>query len=287
MPAKPWSLKETPKMDDAQFARWQVLLDNRTGMQMPEQRKTFLETSVTMRMREIGLRNYDDYYTQLNSGVAGNVEWAILVDRLTVHETRFFRHPRSYDLVRDYTEIKLAESTESLSFDVWSVGCSTGEEPYSLAMVFDEIFAPQRTRNFFGITATDISLDSIATGRKGIYGARPVEELDPKYRDRYFKKLNNRQYQVIDTLRSRVCFAKVNVMEIEKAPMRDLDMIFCQNMLIYFDRKRQRQIVSQLIERLKPGGIIILGVGEVVDFSHPLAQRINDGETLAFERVNT
>lgn len=282
-----WSLKNTPELNEQQFKLWCGLLEERTGMMLPEQRKTFLETSLTMRMRELGVPDYDEYYVMLNTGLAGSVEWATLVDRLTVHETRFYRHSDSYDLVRDYTLNRLSKSGEHLSFDVWSVGCSTGEEPYSLAILLDELIAPDRTENFFGITATDISLAALSKGRQGIYFTRQLDELDSAVKIRHFSKLDDRRYQVKAHLRRRVCFAQVNVMQLAKAPMRNMDLIFCQNLLIYFSRHVQREIVTHLVERLAPGGLLVLGVGEVVDFRHPLARRIDDANTLAFKRIDS
>ena len=284
MPAELWSLKETPKMDDEQFVLWQSLLEDRTGMQLATQRKTFLETSLTMRMREIGYSNYDEYYQRLMNGLAGEVEWATLVDRLTVQETSFFRHSSSYELVEKYTLSLLEKAEGRRHIDIWSVGCSTGEEPYSLAMMMDNLIALQQEQHYFGITATDISLPALSKGRKGIYGARKVEMISPEFRERYFEKVEQGRYQVVPKLRDRLCFAQVNVRELDKAPMSDMDIIYCQNLLIYFRRWRQREIVSRLIERLAPGGMLVLGVGEVIEFEHPLAQRVQHVNTLAFTR---
>ncbi|MCG8668472.1 MAG: protein-glutamate O-methyltransferase CheR [Pseudomonadales bacterium] len=271
-------------MDEEQFILWQSLLEDRTGMQLSNQRKTFLETSLTMRMREIGASSYEEYYERLMSGLAGEVEWATLVDRLTVQETSFFRHNSSYELVEKYCAELLEKANEKLHIDIWSVGCSTGEEPYSLAMLIDDLFLQNTAPHYFGITATDISLPALSKGRQAIYGARKLSLLDAELKARYFEKLDNNRYQVVPKLRERVCFAQVNVRELEKAPMSDMDIIYCQNLLIYFRRWRQREIVSRLVERLAPGGILVLGVGEVIEFEHPLVKRVQYENTLAFTR---
>lgn len=284
MPVESWSLKETPKMDDEQFVLWQSLLEDRTGMQLSNQRKTFLETSLTMRMREIGASSYEEYYERLMKGLAGEVEWATLVDRLTVQETSFFRHNSSYALVEKYCREMLEAAVEKQHIDIWSVGCSTGEEPYSLAMLIDDLFLKNEAPHYFGITATDISLPALSKGRQAIYGARKLSLLDPELKERYFEKLDQNRYQVVSKLRERVCFAQVNVRELDKAPMSDMDIIYCQNLLIYFRRWRQREIVSRLVERLTPGGILVLGVGEVIEFEHPLVERVQYENTLAFTR---
>lgn len=222
-----WSIKNTPVMEQEQFELWQALLEERTGMTLSQERKTFLETSLNIRMRELGIADYDVYYEQLVAGTTESkaMEWSVLVDRLTVQETSFFRHPSSYALVEEYvTEFAARPGKQSL--DVWSVGCSTGEEPYSLGMLINEIFTEKKSQHFFGITATDISLPTLSKARRGNYPARRVERVDAGIRDRYFERLNEREYQVVPSLRDRICFARLNVLEINKAPMQDMDLIF-------------------------------------------------------------
>ena len=281
-----WSVRNTPVMSEEQFTLWQALLEDRTGMTLVPERKAFLETSLSIRMRELGIADYDAYYEQLQVGTTESkaMEWSVLVDRLTVQETSFFRHPGSYALVEDFVGQFVVEQPDGASLDVWSVGCSTGEEPYSLAMLINERFIDIETNNFFGITATDISLPTLAKARRGVYAARKVERMDPALRDKYFIKLNDREYQVDQALRDRICFARVNVLDLQRAPMRDMDIIFCQNMLIYFRRWRKRQIVTRLAERLAPGGIMVLGPGEVTDWQHPALERIYFADALAFRR---
>lgn len=279
-----WSIRSIPAMEQEQFELWQALLEERTGMTLGAERKKFLETSLSIRMRELGLTDYSEYYEQLLVGTteAKAMEWSTLVDRLTVQETSFFRHPGSYALIEDYVQSFLA-SNRGEALDVWSVGCSTGEEPYSLAMMINELLANEPKR-YYGITATDISLPTLGKARRGVYAARKVERIDPRLRERYFVQLSEREYQVADVLRDRICFARLNVLELARAPMHNMDIIFCQNMLIYFRRWRKKQIVSRLAERLAPGGLLVLGPGEITDFTHPELERVHFADTLAFRR---
>ena len=281
-----WSIRNTPAMSSEQFELWQALLEERTGMTLSPERKAFLENSLAVRMRELGLDDYERYYEQLVAGSteAKAMEWSVLVDRLTVQETSFFRHPGSYALVEDYVRGFIEERPPRSSLDVWSVGCSTGEEPYSLAMVISEQFQAKQSSDYYGITATDISLPTLGKARQAVYSARKVERIDPQLRERYFRQLNDREYQVVDGLRDRICFARLNVLDLQQAPIRDMDIIFCQNMLIYFRRWRKRQIVTRLAERLAPGGILVLGAGEITDWHHPELERVHFADALAFRR---
>ncbi len=275
-------------MSEEQFTLWQALLEERTGMTLAKERKTFLETSLHIRMRELGIENYDDYYDMLMVGDSGSraMEWSTLVDRLTVQETSFFRHPDSYALVEEFAQRFLDDRSDGESLDIWSVGCSTGEEPYSLAMTVREQFEAHNAGDYYGITATDISMPTLSKARKGVFPARKVEQIDPRLREKYFEKLSDREYRVNSLLRDRICFARVNVLDLQKAPMRDMDLIFCQNMLIYFRRWRKRQIVTRLAERLAHGGVLVLGPGEITDWQHPLLERTYFGDALAFRRVS-
>lgn len=282
-----WSIKRMPTMNAEQFQLWQTLLEDRTGMTLSNERKTFLETSLNMRMRELGIEDYETYYEHLVMGSTQSrvMEWSVLVDRLTVQETSFFRHPSSYALVEEFSQRFMAEQPGGASLDVWSVGCSTGEEAYSLAIIINEQFSTSEQKLFYGITATDISLPTLAKARKGEYAARRVLQVDPLIRQKYFTPSNNGQtVEITRDLRERICFARLNVLDLSTAPINNMDLIFCQNMLIYFRRWRKRQILNRLAERLALGGILILGPGEVTDWQHPDLERVHFADTLAFRR---
>lgn len=281
-----WSLDDVVALDEEQFSLWRSLLEEKTGMTITQERKRFLETSVSIRLRERDFEHYDEYFAWLRNSEATEsaAEWAVLVDRLTVQETSFFRHPNSYALVEEYVN-EWVERPDAKSFSAWSVGCSTGEEPYSLAMLIQDIFASQDKKVFFGISASDISLPALSKARAGLYDERKLEMIKPEWREMYFEKVGKRHYEVVKTLRTRVAFAQLNVISLNRAPMKNLDLIFCQNMLIYFRRWRKREIVNRLAERLAPGGLMVLGLGEVVDWEHPSMERVNFKDTLAYRRI--
>lgn len=269
-----WSLQAVPQLSDAQFARWSKLLEERAGIYLTDQQRTFLQTQVSMRMRELGFTDYGDYYRRVIDGVAGMVEWSLLIDRLVVKETSFFRHHASIDYVGKVLLQHLGESANQHDFDVWSVGCATGEEPYSLAMVINDGYQMAGTEPRFGITATDISRAALSLARTGVYGERKLERLPDNYKSRYFSPVATGQYQVSHELRDRICFNQGNVLNINEMPIIKVDVIYCQNLLVYFRRWLREQILNAFVERLKPGGILIIGLGEVVDWSHPNLKRV-------------
>lgn len=283
MTAERWSYQNTVEMDSEQFLLWQTLLENRTGMMIAPQRKSFLETSLTIRMREVGCANYSHYYEKLMSGLAGEVEWSTLVDRLTVQETSFFRHAHSFDLVRRFCR-DLYEKQGRKHVELWSVGCATGEEPYSLAMVMDDLVKDFPGKRYYGITATDISLPALAKAREGIYSTRKLERVPENYRQCYFETVEAGRSRILPQLKDRVCFAQLNILGLGDAPIQNVDVVFCQNVLIYFQRWRKRDIVTKLADRLAVGGIMVLGVGEVIDWQRPDLERIPFEDTLVYRK---
>lgn len=275
-----------PEMDEVQFNQWIDMLEERTGTRLPPERKSFLVTNLGLRMREIGCQSYEDYYHML-SGVQGLKEWNILVDRLTVHETRFFRHPSSLQMVSDYVADKLRNASDKVSVQAWSVACSTGEEAYSLGMIIDQAMTSAEVPSYFGVLATDISPASLLVGREGIYSERRLKDIDSTLREQYFTPLSDNQYQVKERLQKKVCFARKNVLDINNEPNGNMDIIYCQNLLIYFDRSARIDIVKNMVRHLLPGGLLILGSGELLNLAHDELEKINHPRVLAYRRANS
>ncbi|MGK9066835.1 CheR family methyltransferase [Stutzerimonas chloritidismutans] len=282
-PSVDWSLRPLADMSPAEFHDWQALLEARSGMIVSEERRAFLQVNLTSRMREIGATDYTSYYQQVVSGPRGAVEWSALMDRLTVQETRFFRHAPSFSFLSAYLRARREQRDTSRPWSLWSVGCSSGEETYSLAITAAEALHEQGNVPV-GVIGTDISLSALGRSRDGIYASRRLEHVCEEWRARYFQPLEADRYQVVPSLAARVCFARLNVLELASAPMSNMDVIFCQNLLIYFRRWRRREILTRLAERLAPGGLLVIGVGEVVEWQHPDLEPVADKQVLAFTR---
>jgi type IV pilus assembly protein PilK len=283
-PGEVWALKPVLEMSAAEFHVWQALLEERTGLVLNEQRQAFLQTNLSSRMRELGVDGYANYFKRVIDGPSGAVEWSTLLDRLTVQETRFFRHQPSFDLLEQYLAERLAQDPVSAAWSLWSVGCSSGEEPYSMAISAAQVLRDSPQPENFGVTGTDISLSALTKAREGHYAARKLEQMDATLRERYFLAQANGSYKVVTSLTAQVCCARLNVLALAKAPMSGMDVIFCQNLLIYFRRWRRREILNRLAERLAPGGLLVVGVGEVVGWQHPDLQPVANEQVLAFTR---
>ena len=278
-----WALQPLADMTATEFRDWQTLLEERTGVVLNERRRAFLQTNLSARMRELGVVDYATYFRQVTDGPRGAVEWSTLLDRLTVQETRFFRHRPSFEVLESYLRERLQQGVTQ-PWELWSVGCASGEEPYSLAISAAEVLRESEHPDHFGVTGTDISLNALSKARDGQYGARRLEQLDADLCQRYFLAQDDGRFKVVPNLAARVCCARLNVLELAKAPMSGMDVIFCQNLLIYFRRWRRREILNRLAERLVPGGLLVVGVGEVAGWQHPELIPVADERVLAFTR---
>jgi len=271
-------------MDDQQFAEWTHLLESRVGLFIAPERRSFLASGIRSRMRVTGCREHSEYYRRLSSGSLQAQEWSLLIDCLTVHETCFFRHESSMRLVEEV--VLPAALEQQQGFHVWSVGCATGEEVYSLAMLVDACYSKQSGDQYFGVTGTDISLPSLHHARAGTYLNRRFRDIREAFQQEYCQKLTDSRFRINADLRKRVCFSQLNLRDVKSAPFSDLNLIYCQNLLIYYDRERRLQIVNQLAKYLRPGGVLILGPGELLEWKYPDMEKVRYEDTLAYRRTD-
>lgn len=276
-----WTLKALPQMSDQQFQQWQELLEDRTGIFLTEQRKSLLQSSLMTRMRELECTDYQAYYDRVVHDPMGRIEWAQLIDRLTVQETRFFRDPEALKFVARYIQSLTDSIDRKNPLDIWSVGCSSGEEVYSLAMLAHEVLSKTDQQEELMVTGTDISVPVLNKAREGLYSARRVEVLNQHYLDTYFDA-EAKGFRIKPEIKRQTCFAQVNVLEIDQSPQTQRHIIYCQNLLIYFRRWRRQEILNQLVDRLLPGGLLLIGMGEIVEWQHPQLTPVKGESITAF-----
>jgi chemotaxis methyl-accepting protein methylase len=273
-------------MTDAEFQRWVELLEERTGVVVPPERRQFLETNLRLRIQELEFSSFSTYYARKLVGPQGAQEWSVLIDRLTVHETRFFRHVPSLDLVTD--EVLpgfLKDRSEGAAFHAWSVGCSTGEEAYSLAMVVDRFNRKLEEPVHYGITGSDVSQPALAVARAGIYSSPALKDIPLGYQSEYCDFVDDKRFAISESIRRRVGFAVMNMLDVKHQPMSHIDLVYCQNVLIYFPRVRRYEVLGHLVRCLRPGGVLILGPGEMTGWNHPDMERVSGKRTLVYRRT--
>lgn len=298
-----WSLQATPGMSDQEFNRWRKLLEMYAGVAVGEQLRSMLQIQINERIKSVGCDNFNEYFEYLQSGFGGRIERCLLVEKLVVNETSFFRHLPSYDFSELAFSLFLDSSAEldyndknrsAPCFDVWSLGCSTGEEPYSLAMMFEglleeqtDIGAATSGANIspkYSIVATDISYDAIKKARAGIFNNNKLGSLHDKQLDRYFEAHDAGHQKVKGELKERICFSQSNVVDIDTMPVVLMDLVFTQNMLVYFRKPQRLRILDYITERLKPGGYLVLGLGEVTQWQNPQMQQLEVSGAQVYRR---
>jgi len=273
-----------PDLNERQFESWRIFVEDRLGTYFPEDQKSRLQSSLNIRMREIGITDYDQYLQKVAAPLQGLGEWLILLDRLVIGETRFYRDADAMALAYLVLKSRLKRK-KSTNLNVWSVGCSSGEESYSLACLCETLYREMKLEPKYGISGIDVSWGVLSKGRNAIYEERRMTNLPASWKKHYFDQVDEKTYSVNETLRKRVCFSKQNMRNIGESPVTEQDLIYCQNVLIYFRNELRHEILTELGNRLALGGVLIIGAGEALNWSHPNLKRVNDKRALAFQRI--
>ena len=278
-----WAFNALPALTEQEFLFWQNILEERTGISF-ERHKVILQTGLGQRMREINCASYDEYYQKVFVEKGGAIEWEALLRTLTVKETRFFRDEDAFEFVRKFLFKRMLSRDSGKSLEIWSVASSTGEEPYSLAMLANDCIDGLGSEKFFGVTATDICQASLAEARRGFYPERRLEFVQAPMIERYFSKAES-GYQISSQLKERVCFVQANIIELDTLPLSKMDIVYCQNVLIYFKTDVRNKVLDELVKRLKPNGVLILGMGEGVGWSNDRVMRLKNSAVQAYQCV--
>lgn len=254
-----------------------------SGIKMPPTKMTMLEGRLRRRLRATGISSFDDYCEYLFKHDGLEQEKVFLIDAVTTNKTDFFREPNHFNYLRDHALPKLA-AKDLRRLRIWSSACSTGAEPYTIAMVLDDFTGGNPQRDY-AILATDLSTDVLQTARRGIYSADMVAPVPPELRERYVMTpldAHRREVRIHPALRSKVGFARLNLMDPSYGVGDPMHIIFCRNVLIYFDKPTQHRVLSRLIDCLVPGGYLFIGHSETVSgFDLPIRQVANT----VFEKV--
>jgi chemotaxis protein methyltransferase CheR len=264
-------------MSKDDFKRLSSFIYNEYGIKMPEVKKTMLQSRLHKRLRELNMTSYKDYVEYLFSKDGQQTEVIHMIDMVSTNKTDFFREPVHFDYLHSNVLPDLLSGPHpSRMIKIWSAGCSSGEEPYTIAMSVSEF--SQNTGNVFdfSILATDISTRMLKQAVDGIYKEVRVDMLPMNLKKRYLlrsKDRSNPTVRIIPDLRKRLTFQRLNFMDEHYAINDSFDIIFCRNVLIYFDRDTQEQVISKLCTKLKPDGIFFLGHSEsITNFNVPLLQ---------------
>ena len=257
----------TRPVSDREFVLFQKLIYREAGIHLVPAKKALLEARLTRRLRELGLSSFAAYYRHILDADHSD-ELIVLLDRIATNETHFFREPKQFEFLENEVFPAWKERNRSAGgtrhIRAWSAACSSGEEPYSLAMMLWNHF-PTGSGWDFEILATDLSTRALSTGAAGIWPIDKASEIPQGYLKKYMLKGSGEQSGNMKAgaeLRSVVRFERLNLNDDDYPVTGNLDLIFCRNVLIYFDTQSRARVIQRLVDRLAPNGFLFVGHAE-------------------------
>lgn len=258
-------------LSEREFTRLSEFIYSECGIKMPPSKKVMLQARLQKRLRALDMHSMSDYCSYLFSPEGIENELVHMINVITTNKTDFFREPKHFDyLVQKAIPDLIAGQGSGVRsrLMVWSAGCSTGEEPYTLAMVLKEFAETYPGFRFdFLILATDISTKVLEKAKLAIYDHVQIEPVPPVLRKKYLlrgKSSKKGLVRISEDLRSQVRFRRLNFLEDDFGMREPMDVIFCRNVIIYFDRPTQEKLLNRFYRHLRPGGYIFTGHSETL-----------------------
>ena len=263
--------------------RFCEFLYRRTGMSFTEAKRYFIDRRLEDRMTATGSSSFQAYFSLLRADADHEIEH--LINSFTVNETYFYREDHQLRcMTSSLLDVITSQKKPGGTVRIWSVPCSTGEEPYSIALWLMENW-PQVDSYNIEIIGSDIDTRALKAAAEGIYGDRALMRLSPDLIDRYFRLVAHGGHQIDEGLRNSIEFTRANLIDSkDMAPYRDFDLIFCRNVLIYFDDASRRLAAENLYDCLRPGGYICLGHSESMSRISPLFRVARFPDAIVYQR---
>jgi chemotaxis protein methyltransferase CheR len=272
------------KLSEKDFLRLQSFIQGNYGIKMPPEKRIMLQSRLQKRLRHLQIPSYEEYLKYAFEKEP-NVELVHMMDVVSTNKTDFFREPAHFEFL---TKRYLPEFYEAggRHIDLWSAGCSSGEEVYTLAMVFEE-FLRQNHGFDYHIFGTDISTIVLKKAKQAVYTEKIAEIIPPDMKRRYLLRSKNHDQQLvrlIPGIRKKTSYARLNFMDDDFSVHKKFDIIFCRNVLIYFNRETQEQVINKLCRHLKVGGFFFFGHSESITGLNVPLKYI---QQTVFQKVNT
>jgi len=269
--------KPLVSMSESEFVRFSRFIEGNLGIRLPEHKKSLLEGRLRRRLRVLGLKDFSEYSEMIFSSSENRGELIHLFDEVTTNKTDFFREPAHFDylVTKALPDLVSAGIGIRRPLRVWSAGCSTGKEPYTLAMVLSEF--QEKTPGFsFRILGTDVSTRVLETARLGIYKREKIAPVPLPLQKKYLLRgcdPDSDSVRIIPELRALINYGYLNFMDEDFGIEEPADIIFCRNVIIYFDRPTQEKVLNRLCRYLPTGRYIFMGHSETLNgMNLPLEQ---------------
>ncbi|MGC8723292.1 MAG: CheR family methyltransferase [Acidobacteriota bacterium] len=252
---------QTWLMEDELYRRFCALVHETTGLSFSENSRFFFEKRVEMRMAAIGVTTARDYYQFLLYDSERAAEWDQLITHITTNETYFMREERQLRCFQKEVMPLVWERSAGKRVRIWSAGCSTGEEAYSIAILLKEagLYPEDRVE----IIATDINTRVLAKAKSALYTEGAFRAVDASFRQQWFTPEGAGQFRLREEIRRRVSFSRFNLFDMDKySLLLPFDVIFCRNVIIYFDLEAKVKVMERFHDKMRPGGFLLLGHSE-------------------------
>ena len=257
---------QIPPMSDRLFRQFRKLIFEHTGIHLADGKKTMVASRIIKRLRRLSLKSFNEYYLFLQDGHSFDQELTLLIDAITTNKTEFFREHEHFQILVNNVLPALHHDQVWQQYDglrIWSAGCSTGEEPYTLSMVLAD--EPSVAKSGYSILATDISMEVLQTATRAVYSKSLVQQIPPNFRFKYMmagKGDYKGYFRVLPEIRSKVRFGQLNLMDRSFGIQKKMHIIFCRNVIIYFNLETKRELIRKFYHQLLPGGYLFLGHSE-------------------------
>ena len=255
----------TLRVSEEEFKQIREFIYEQCGIYIADTRKYLVENRLSNRLRDLNLKNYGEYYYYLKYDKNKTQEMQQLFDVITTNETSFYRNPPQLKVFQDIVlprELEKAQATGKKQLRIWSAGCSTGEEPYTIAIILSEVLKAQLPLWDIKITANDLSEGVVKAAQRGIYNDYALRTTPPEIVAKYFKK-DGMAYHINPSLKRLIRFGNINLNN--RMMIRRLErshIVFCRNVIIYFDDEMKKQVIESFYDNLLPEGCLLIGHSE-------------------------
>ena len=254
------------QITEKEFRQISSLLYRNFGINLTEKKQTLVRGRLNKIIRTKGYGNFTNYYNAINEDKSGMLQIE-LADHLSTNHSYFFRENEHFKYLTTNTLPEIERSNvlkDPSELRIWCAGCAAGEEPYTLAILLKEYFGNKLSNTKPVILATDISTSALSTAKSGIYSEDKLKSMPSKYLDKYFNKIDNGKYSVKTSLRNLILFKRLNLMR-DTFPFKNkFNIIFCRNVMIYFDKETRETLISKYYINLIDNGILFIGHSETI-----------------------
>ncbi|MDT8900684.1 CheR family methyltransferase [Anaeroselena agilis] len=246
---------------ETEFEELARYIKSQYGIRLGQEKKSLVLGRLGNLLSQQGFATFSEYFGHIMADKTGSAA-STLVNRITTNHTYFMRETKHFDYFRTVVLPYLQAHVKDRDLRIWSAGCSTGEEPYTLSMIIDEYFGLGKNEWDTKLLATDISETALNTARQGIYRQDDVATLPAAWRAAYTKKLDSERRAITETIKNEVIFRRLNLMDASFPFKKKFHVIFCRNVMIYFDARTRNELVRKFYDLTEPGGYLFIGHSE-------------------------